>query len=272
MELNKFINISEYDNLLLQYKIKGGWCNNYMMAAEVDKHISDGNLFWIFTKDNLFIFLKKDVCYRLYYCINNHTEAINFELPDVVTVEILYRGENFYPQEEISYLEECGFSVNLVRDFYVGKFSEMNIEKFELEKEGIKIKIADTEEEISFAVNLFNTSFDIYTGDFMNINNAKLFIDEKCISIIYYNGICLGACHAYEKNKVFYLAHLAVLPEARGKKLGKILMGEMITRYSINENSRYSLWVQHDNRVAKNIYKSLGYKYANKSTISLIKK
>ena len=38
-----------------------------------------------------------------------------------------------------------------------------------------------------------------------------------------------------------------------------------------NPKTRYSLWVQQKNEAAVKMYQSIGYKYAGKSTISLLK-
>ena len=49
-------------------------------------------------------------------------------------------------------------------------------------------------------------------------------------------------------------------------------MEAFIERNHADEKSRYMLWVQRQNVPAVNMYQQKGFKYINKSTISLIKK
>ena len=67
------------------------------------------------------------------------------------------------------------------------------------------------------------------------------------------------------------IAHVAVRPEARGKGVGKTLVESFIEQNMESEKTRYQLWVQRQNEPAVNMYQSKGFKFINKSTISLIK-
>ena len=78
--------------------------------------------------------------------------------------------------------------------------------------------------------------------------------------------------HQTIEKGVAWISHVAVTEQARGKGVGKALMEAFIERNHADEKSRYMLWVQRQNVPAVNMYQQKGFKYINKSTISLIKK
>lgn len=266
--INKIQSIEHYKFLLANCEVKGVLTNNYMMPNEVEDHLVNGMLKYVKTEHNLFLLVNKGNCYRVYYYIFDLTETVNLPAGSNYAIEILYRGEKFYPQQVIDYWQICGFKINLIRDFYIGKATDMVMCDIESD---VKVMLAETVEEVKFALNLFNSSFDPYTGDFIDEDEIPTLLDERSISVAKRSDDLLGACHAYEKSKVMYLGHLAVTENARGKRVSRLLMQEMIERLRRDDKTRYSLWVQRNNNVAVSLYETLGYKYSNKSTISLLK-
>ena len=64
------------------------------------------------------------------------------------------------------------------------------------------------------------------------------------------------------------------MEHARGKGVGKALVDAFVERNQNpekKEKTRYQLWVQRQNEAAVKMYQNKGFKYINKSTISLIK-
>ena len=64
------------------------------------------------------------------------------------------------------------------------------------------------------------------------------------------------------------------MKHARGKGVGKALVDAFVERNKNPEKmekTRYQLWVQRQNEAAVKMYQNKGFKYINKSTISLIK-
>lgn len=268
MMVNKIQDIEHYKHLLIECEVKGVLTNNYMMPNEVEGHLANGMLGFVKTGHNLFLLVNKGNCYRVYYYILDLTETVEFPDDSNYAIEILYRGDNFYPQREIDYWKTCGFETNLIRDFYIGKAKDMVMRSVESD---VEIILAKTVEEVKFALNLFNSYFDSYTADFISDDEIPALLEEHSISVAKSGDDLLGACHAYEKSNVIYLGHLAVSRNARGKKVSRLLMQEMIERLWRDDKTRYSLWVQRNNNVAVSLYETLGYKYSNKSTISLLK-
>ena len=71
---------------------------------------------------------KKDKCFRVYYYINDTAEQMLFDIFDDFVLEILYRGEKYYPVNEIKYWEYCGFSTHLIRDQYETQYRDLRVE------------------------------------------------------------------------------------------------------------------------------------------------
>lgn len=268
MRYGKFKDFADYENLLRKFRKKSSLTNNYMLSDEIAYYISINKLFYHLSEYNAAILLEKETCFRVYYYINDLAERFIFSPEFNYAIEILYRGDLFYPKEEISYWQNCGFVPNLIRDFYIAKYSDMQL--VEPNMNGVTIEYASTIDDVLYAMRLFNNSFDPYTGDYLDESLAPIFLEKRNLLLAYCDGLRKGACHFYEKNKVIYLGHLSVEISSRGKKIGTLLMNTLINSTVVNDRSRYALWVQRQNESAIKLYQNIGYKYNNKSTISLL--
>lgn len=269
MNLNKINKIEDYQLLTDTYSTNKIYSNDYIQN-EVSELISQGLLSEYHTVSNLFLFVKKDFGMRVYYYIGNVNEIADFSMQNNLVVEILYRGEKFYPQNEIDYLQKCGFKINLIRDQYCGVYKDL------IQSEPINnviISLAENIEEVETACLLFNDTFDNLSGDYIPKNEYIKLLNNKQIYIAKDNeGNFLGSLHQTIDKSVAWISHITVLPEARGKHVGQALLNEFIQRNYTTEKQRYMFWVQKQNAVAVNMYEKKGFKYLNKSTISLIKK
>jgi GNAT superfamily N-acetyltransferase len=268
MAYNRIRDLNDYEALVQNYRNKGVLTNNYMLTDEVVCYISMNKLFYHHTEHNAVILLEKETCFRVYYYINDLAEKIFLSSDYSYAIEILYRGDSFYPEKEALYWQDCGFTPHFIRDFYVAKYSDIRLVK--RETYDVSIQYASTLDDVLYAIRLFNRLFDSYTGDYLDESLAPSLLQGRNILLAYCGGMRKGACHFYEKNKVIYLGHLAVEADARGKKIGSLLMNTMIDATAVDDKSRYALWVQRQNEGAIKLYQAIGYKYNNKSTISLL--
>ncbi len=260
-------NISEYQDIVSRYGIRGCASNDYIQA-EVADLIAQGALFAKCGEKNAFLFVKKDGFYRVYYYINDFDEVMDFGKDEVVT-EILFRGSIGEPSQQVEYLEKCGFKRNLVRDQYIAKYSAFTTPIF---IGGVKIGYAETAEQVRWAIKLFNSSFDKWSGDFIPEAMAELLLQEKAILMASNNdGTLMGALHLEKKQGCLWLNHVAILPEYRGRKIGRGLVEAYIEQGHVDDNSRYAVWVQRQNTPAVKMYQNKGFTYCNKSTLSMIK-
>lgn len=267
--LNEISSLTDYQNLSSYYLPLKIYSNDYIQT-EVPELINKKRLFECHTPTNLFLFVKKEIGYRIYYYIGNLEEIPDFSSIDNLVVEILFRGMGFYPIEEINYLCKCGFSINLIRDQYCGVFKDLAKGKA---VEGICIEKANNLDDVKDACVLFNNSFDALSGDFISEDKFQELLDNNQILIAKdMDGNFLGALHQTLEKGVAWISHVVVLLESRGKHVGQALLDAFVENNYTTEKQRYMFWVQQQNTAAVSMYQKKGFKYLNKSTISLIKK
>lgn len=257
----------EYQNIVSRYGVRGCASNDYIQTEAADLIIHN-LLYASCGEKNAFLFVKKDGFYRVYYYINDFDELMDFGKNEVVT-EILFRGSMGEPVQQVEYLEKCGFERNLIRDQYAAKYSAFTAP---IMIGNIKIGIASTIDEVEWAINLFNNSFDKWSGDYIPKEKAKLLLLENGILMATdMAGKHLGALHLEKKQGCLWLNHVAILPEYRGMKIGRGLTEAYIEQGHVDDNSRYAVWVQRQNTPAVKMYQNKGFTYSNKSTLSMIK-
>ena len=266
MKPQKVDTYEQYIQLVERYNHKGRFTNDYLQNEAADLIFHD-RLFAVCGQDNALLLVLKEGFYRLYYYINNTDELP--ELPESeLATEIVFRGESA-PEAEVKWLEDLGFKKNLVRDQYFAKYSSVT-EPILIG--GIKIEIATTLEDVLWAIKLFNASFDKWSGDYIPEAQAPLLLQENAILIAKdQDGNRLGALQFEMRQGACWLNHVAVVPEVRGKKIGRGLTEAYIEQGHVDDNSRYMLWVQRQNVSAVAMYCNKGFAPMNKSTLSMIK-
>ena len=266
MKPQKIEKYEQYVQLVEQFNRKGRFTNDYLQNEAADLIIHD-RLFAICGQDNALLLVQKEGFYRLYYYINNIGELLELPESEFVT-EILFRGEQA-PEAEVKWLADMGFKKNLIRDQYFAKYSLLSTPIMLIDA---KIELAQTIEEVRWAVKLFNDSFDKWSGDFVSDDMCELlFAGQQVLVAKDMSGKLYGALHFENRQGACWLNHVAVVSEARGKKIGRGLTEAYIEQGHVDDNSRYMLWVQRQNVPAVNLYKKKGFARMNKSTLSMIK-
>ena len=122
--MKQLTSIEQYNSIVERYRRTGCLSNDYLQARAAGL-IAHGTLLAECNGDNAYLLEAKDNCYRLYYFIND-IEAVDQPVfsSDVVT-EILYRGAEHFPTEEVAFLERMGFERNLVRDQYAAVYKDL---------------------------------------------------------------------------------------------------------------------------------------------------
>lgn len=264
-------NISEYNEIVERYRVKGCLSNDYIQQEAANLIVRDA-LFADCNEKNAFLFVKKDVGMRMYYYINDVTEGVDFNHYQDVVVEILFRGEP--PKDEIEYLIKQGFRINLIRDQYAAIYKDL-AENIALVPSVI-IEVAKTYKAVETSCELFNSSFDKLSGDFIPTSEFQNLLDSGSI-LVAWNAdktSFFGALHQVKEGAVNVIGHVAVMKHARGHGVGKALVDAFVEwnkNSEKTEKTRYQLWVQRQNEAAVNMYVDKGFKFLNKSTISLIK-
>lgn len=269
--MNQVANYIDYLAIVDRYGQKGVRSNDYIQK-EVADLIQHDALYVDCYEKNVFLFVKKVIGMRMYYYINDLDELADFgEYSDLVT-EILFRGE--LPQTEIDYFLKCGFKINLVRDQYAGIYKDLapNVALVS----GVRIETAQNIEQVKTACELFNANFDAHSGDFIPESVYPELLNSGSILVAWDSDMTKikGALHQVKEGAVSVVGHVAVEKDARGQGIGKALVDTFVEWSKNKENTektRYQLWVQRQNVAAVKMYQNKGFKYINKSTISLIK-
>lgn len=268
MKLNKVKEFVRYQEIVDKYKRKGCLSNDYIYQEAADLIIHE-KLYEFAGINNAFLFVEKDECLRLYYYLNDLSELHAFDIDDNLVLEILFRGNMGTPNEELEYFSKCGFRLHLRRDQYCGVYKDLQLPGVIA---GVSVQKASTIEEVEVACELFNRSFDHYSGDFIAKEVMMSLYTGGCIWIAKdLNGHFAGALHQSVERNVAWVSHVAVVEEYRGHGVGQALLDAFIEQNKADEKSRYMLWVQAQNVAAVNMYQKKGFKYLNKSTISMLK-
>ena len=269
--MKKVDSFIRYKDIVDKYCKKGVFSNNYIQNEAADLIIHDALYVDQYTS-NVFFYVKRDVGMRLYYYINDLSEDADFNADVDLVIEILFRN-NTLPSEEIDYFLARGFRRNVVRDQYSGVYK--NLKSASCPAPEIKIEAAQSISDVEKACLLFNSSFDALSGDYIPENkDVYEYLRAYQHILIAYNNEnkqFLGALHQDLDRGVNILRHIAVDSSARGKGVGRALLDAFVERNHKSEDTRYMLWVQQQNEAAVRMYRNKGFKFVNKSTISLIK-
>lgn len=267
MKLNKIDSLARYRSIVESYRTPEGKNNDYLQR-DVESLIATGCFYEYCEGANAYLFVNKPIGHRLYFYINDFTLVPNFQNINNIVIEIIYRGDEFYPFREIEFLEKAGFKINLIRDQYWGIYKELV--KPKLLGTTVKVSYASNLSEIKIACELFNNSFDVLSGNYIVEDDYDMLLKNNAILIARGEDYeFLGALHQSFIGKVASISHVAVVSKARGKYVGQSLLDTFIENN--RDKGRYMLWVQRQNQIAVNMYQNKGLKYAVKSTISLIK-
>lgn len=267
MKLKRIKTIDRYEEIAEAFRRKGCLSNDYLQG-EASGLIAEHRLFEHVEGNNAFLFVQKEGFYRLYYYLNDLGDVTAFDGGNLVT-EVLFRGDVETIESEVAYLEKCGMNRHLVRDQYFARYADLTPPTPAVD---VTVRGAESLEEVRWACILFNSVFDKWTGDYLPAScYEQLLRTNDILMATDSQGCLLGALHQTREKGAAWISHVAVSQEARGRGIGKALLEAYIDRNHHDDKSRYMLWVQRQNEAAVNMYKQKGFKYINKSTISLIK-
>lgn len=270
MKLKKIETFLRYQEIVERYGQKGCASNDYIQLEAADIIIHD-NLYECCGEKNAFLLVKKDGFLRVYYYLNDFEEVLSLD-GEVLETEILFRGSLGEPTHVVDYLEKCGFKRHLVRDQYAGMYKDLQPAGMNDE---IIVQPAQTLMGVQGAFELFNQSFDRYSGDYVSPEAYEGLLANHSVLLAWRKNEgeaqFLGALHQTVEGNVAWVSHVAVKETARGHHVGQALLDAFVERNMVTEKSRYMLWVQHQNEAAVSMYKKKGFNYVGKSSLSMIK-
>jgi ribosomal protein S18 acetylase RimI-like enzyme len=267
--MNPVKDIKSLNEIIQNYFLKKTVTNNYLLPEAYAQYITEKKLYFITSVSNAFFLLEKQGFYQLYFYINNENEILLVDAGKPVVMEILYRGEAKRPNDIMVYWEKCGFRQHLTRDNMAATFNQLTIPSDSAQ--GVELKYAESREEILFVKELLENALDKYTGDILSYDEVYEYVQKKNVICALWNGEPVGALQFELKNNVFWLGHVAVADEFRGKGVAKELVKAYIADNAKDSGTKYQLWVIQNNMGAVNLYRKFGFMYGNKSSASMLK-
>ena len=225
MKLNKVNEFTRYQEIVDRFKRKGCLSNDYIYQEAADLIIHD-KLYDYTGVNNAFLFVRKDKCLRIYYYLNDLSELHTFDIDENLVLEILFRGNQGTPDDEIGYFSKCGFKYHLRRDQYCGVYKDLQLPGMIA---GVTVQKAASIEEAEKACELFNHSFDHYSGDYIANEVMMSLYTGGCIWIAKdLNGCFAGALHQTVERNVAWISHVAVVEGYRGHGVGQALLDTFV--------------------------------------------
>lgn len=261
--------IDQLNRVLETYFVKGTLTNNYLLSSAYETYIEQGNLYLMEMEGNAGLFVKNELFYRLYFFINNTAEKFQFKLDLPVVMELIYRGEKNAPADSMAFWKKNGFEEHLTRDNMFVLAGQITWSQ--TLNASIEVKPAHSDEEALYAFDLLKDSLDIYTGDYMTLDEVKQYVKEGNLLVAYQEDKMCGVLQREIKNTGIWLGHIAVDPTFRGMGIAKNLVTAYLQTDETNEKLRYQLWVRQDNKAAYQLYLNFGFKYGGRSTTSMLK-
>lgn len=266
MKLEIIKNLSRYQEIVEKYRRKGCISNDYLYAEVADLVLKEC-LFECCQKDNAFLFLRKDKCWRVYYYLNDLSELFSFDEQENFVTEIIYRGNSGVSDSEMNYLVKCGFKPHLTRHLYCGIYNDLLISA----NTDFVVRKAISLDEVHMACELFNATFDPYSGDYIpDAMIPRLFADGDIWIATDEENHFAGALHQTIDHGVSWVSHVAVSLAFRGRGIGRALLDAFVEFNHVDEKCRFMLWVQANNEPAVRMYQNKGFKYVNKSSLSML--
>ena len=149
--------LESLNEIIQDYFLNKTVTNNFLFPEAYAQYITEKKLYYIISGSNACLLLEKQGFYQLYYYINNQNEFLSVKVGKPVVMEILYRGEAKRPNDIMYYWEKCGFRLHILREHMYAFYNQIN---FFVENDYVKVKFAETVEEIIFSQKIIEQTFD----------------------------------------------------------------------------------------------------------------
>ena len=244
--MKKITEFSEISPLVLKYYKRGVITNNYLTPDDYKAEIKEGRLYFEECDQNLWIYVKRDGFYHLYfYILNSEAELPKSE--DKLIAEL--------PEKLMEFGEELGF---------VKLLDRISLKREAQESEFEEIQKA-SEDDAKRVMEILKSSFDEKCGDLPNLSKISDECRDGLIMVTKTDGKISGVLRFETGKTSAKIKHLAVDAKFRGMGLSKTLVGGFLASQN---GKNISVWTGKDNIPAINLYKSFGFSEdKNKSAV-----
>lgn len=270
--MKKVKQLGEITSLISSYMKKGVLTNNFIMQDKYVDYISSGTLYYENTDNALVLLVDSLNHWRVYYHIRELDATVELPKDKPLVMELVYKNDNQALRDQLAFWEERGFKPYISRARMNGNPYTLQI----LSNAAYPTEYA-AEEMANEIHKIISEAFDPYLGCVPDIAEVKEYIRKKEISVIQTpEGSIQGVLHTASKNNMYFIWHLVISPEARGKGLAKGLLAcfcnsiKQANSLDQNQNTRIQLWVKKDNKSARGLYEAVGFSYDGWESIGLI--
>jgi len=267
--LQKIESTAQLDSLITRFYLKGTQTNNYLLADAYTELIATERLFCIEQGANAILLVDNPLFFRLYFYLNDLDSEFEVKAEKPITMELLYRGAERRPLDLLAYWQKAGFSTHLTRDQLFITYDQIQWQTNL--NDSVSIKIGTQIQEAEYAHTLLEDSLDIYTGDHMELEAVQEHLQAGNLLMAYTGDSLCGVLQMESKKTGTWLGHVAVDPAFRGQGIAKKLVDAYLKSNAGNEKAKYQLWVIEDNEAAYRLYRNFGFKYAGRSTVSMLR-
>ncbi len=276
--MKKVKELGDITGAVSSYMNKGVLTNNFIMPEKYQGYINSGTLYYEENGKILVVLIDFQKHWRVYYHIRERDGEIELPKDKPLVIELVYKTQNEALSEQLGYWEGRGFKPYISRARMNGSASAI-IEKIVETGHNPKYAEVNNADEIQ---RIISEAFDPYLGCVPSINEVTKYIRNKEIIVVQApEGNILGVLHTGNKNNTYFVWHLVVTSEARGKGIAKSLLNYFArsieqTNYSSTDitmqtrNARIQLWVKKDNSGARALYEAAGFIYDGWESAGLI--
>lgn len=243
--------------------------NCYFLPDGFKGLIGEHRLFFEEEKGNLYLFVKEETFFRLYYYIQDEETVRPLTASAPIETELLFRGELTEKQKkEAALIQQLGFSLGRKSGRMVQKASEVSMQEGHLNNLNIRIDFATIEEEEIIYHMLWSTFLPLFSF-LPDKEILKRQIEKKNILTLHLSGEMIGLLNMEQSKKNVWIRHLMVKEEHQGTGLGAILVNQyhMLWRDKVES---FMHWVNLENASAIRLYQKVGYHFDGTKSDSYI--
>ncbi len=268
--MKKVEDFGEISSLVSSYMKKGVLTNNFIMQDKYMEYISSGSLYYENTGRLLVLLADHKTHWRIYYHIRELGAEIELPKDKPLVFELVYKNENEALGNQLNFWVQKGFNPYIRRLRMNGNPENFNY--IQSNSTG-RVIYADTKQTGEIH-RLISETFDRYLGCVPTIAELEEYIKKnEVLTAEDEEGRLQGILHIGSKNSAYFIWHLLVLPEARGKGAAKRLLTRFFNEINNSEkvNTKVQLWVKKDNLSARGLYEATGLKYDGWESIGFVK-
>jgi len=242
-------NAARFNELLKPHLKRGVRTNNFMLPQAYFELIADNRLFLLPTDAGLFLLVRMDGYYRLFYHFFEGALPLKIAADLPVVVELPYNDRTDTVAEQLEFLQKCGLQRQVSRIRLSAERESLSLRA----TAPVSIALPEQANDISA---LLRTNFDRLYGFLPTQDELRRAIAEGQILITSDGGNIAGILHFAPEGRNSVLLHLAVEESSRGQGFAQSLLAAW---QNATDAQRLLIWLNADNTPALRLYERCGF-------------